>query len=762
MKRAIIIALLLILAIGFAAPHYEIELFRPKIARALERGLGRRVEVGPVHFNLFTGPGFTVDDVTIHEDGRAGIEPFAYVGQLEARVQLLGLFRHRLEFSSLRLHDASINLVKTDAGPWNFQFLLSNAPASAGAMPAILMRGGRVNFKFADTKSVFYFSNADLDVAPSRDGSVELRFTGAPSRSDRPAQNFGNFFVRGVWSAQKVDMRIELEKSALEEVARLIDRRGFGLHGVIALDARLYGPPSQIALTGNIQVNDVHRWDLLPQSGGGLRVGYKGMLDLRNDRLELESVSDVPNPQIAAAFRAWDFLSAPHWDARAELKQVPVETVLEIARHMGAGLPEKLAAEGSLSGEVRYSEPDGVAGKVALQDASVTLPDGRPLRSASAAVVIDHRVMSLEPSTVNVGENDSADVEGSFSLEGAGNLDLKITTRGLSVSDMRSFGVAAIPLLDQTPQGTWRGWARYEWAREQAGQWSGEYELLNARVPVEGLAEPVRVQSAAVSLNGKRVTVNRLRAKVGAIAFTGDYRWEPAAIRPHKFHLTIPEVDAAELQRVLAPALLRDRGFFARTLRLGDAPVPEWLKTRRADGTVAIGSLTFGDTQVRVDTARLLWDAAQVRLVGLGAHIDDAALAGELAIDLAGRAPHYRFEGKLRDVAYKDGKLDFEGSLDADGAGADILASAHAEGRVHGRSIAFSPDAEFRTAAACFEVSEQTGGGRWKLSSVEVTQGADIYTGSGATQSDGRLVLDLLSRGRQVRYSTVLVAAGTQ
>jgi hypothetical protein len=759
MKRAIIIALLLILAIGFAAPHYEIELFRPKIARALERGLGRRVEVGPVHFNLFTGPGFTVDDVTIHEDGRAGIEPFAYVGQLEARVQLLGLFRHRLEFSSLRLHDASINLVKTDAGPWNFQFLLSNAPASAGAMPAILMRGGRVNFKFADTKSVFYFSNADLDVAPSRDGSVELRFTGAPSRSDRPSQNFGNFFVRGVWSAQKVDMRIELEKSALEEVARLIDRRGFGLHGVIALDARLYGPPSQIALTGNVQVNDVHRWDLLPQSGGGLRVGYKGMLDLRNDRLELESVSDVPNPQIAAAFRAWDFLSAPHWDARAELKQVPVATVLEIARHMGAGLPEKLAAEGSVSGEVRYSEPDGAAGKVALQDASVTLPDGRPLRAASAAVMIDHRVISLEPSTVNVGENESADVEGSFSLEGAGNLDLKITTRGLSVSDMRSFGVAAIPLLDQTPQGTWRGWARYEWAREQAGQWSGEYELLNARVPVEGLAEPVRVQSAAVSLNGKRVTVNRLRAKVGAIAFTGDYRWEPAAIRPHKFHLTIPEADAAELQRVLAPALLRDRGFFARTLRLGDAPVPEWLKTRRADGTVAIGSLTFGDTEVRVDTARLLWDAAQVRLVGLGAHIDDAALAGELAIDLTGRAPHYRFEGKLSDVAYKEGKLDFEGSLDADGAGADILASAHAEGRVHGRSIAFSPDAEFRTAAACFEV---TGAERWRLSSVEATQGADTYTGSGATQSDGRLVLDLLSRGRPVRYSTVLVAAGAQ
>jgi hypothetical protein len=162
---------------------------------------------------------------------------------------------------------------------------------------------------------------------------------------------------------------------------------------------------------------------------------------------------------------------------------------------------------------------------------------------------------------------------------------------------------------------------------------------------------------------------------------------------------------------------------------------------------------------VRVDTARLLWDAAQVRLAGMTAHLDQASLAGDLAIDLSGRTPRYRFEGKLGDVAYKDGKLDFEGSVDADGVGTDILTGAHAEGRVHGRSIAFSPDAEFRTAAACFDVSEQTGGERWKLSSVEVTQGSDTYTGSGATQSDGRLVLDLLSRGRQVRYSTLLASS---
>jgi len=755
-KRLLIFALLGVVAAGFAAPHFEIEWARPRIAAALERGLGRKVEVGKVHFNVFTGPGFTVDEVTIHEDARAGIEPFAYVGTLEARVELSGLLRRHLSFSSLRLIDASINLVKTGAGPWNFQYLLNGAQAVAQERPSLKMRGGRVNFKFGDTKSLFYFNDADLDVTPANDGSVELRFAGAPSRSDRSAQDFGHFFVRGTWSPRNVDLRVELEKSALDETARLIDPRGFGLHGIVALDARLTGAPSHLDVTGNMQVNDIHRWDLLPQSGSGLRVAFKGALDPRAERLELQSVSDAASPQVSGSFRAWDLLSAPHWEAGAALDKLPVATVLEIARHLGAAVPEKFSAEGSLSGNVTYSESGGVTGKVALQDASVALPDAKPLRAASATVTIEDQVMSLEPSTVSVGEAESADVEGSFSLEGAERLDLKITTRGLSVADLRSFGVAAIPLLDQTPQGTWRGWARYEWARDDAGHWSGEYELQNARIPVEGLAEPLKVQSAAVTVNGKKLAVNRIRAAEGDIAFTGDYRWEPGTVHPHKFHLTIPTADAAALRGALAPALERDAGFFARTLRLSSAQLPEWIRTRRADGTVTIGALTVGDTTVRVEAARVIWDAAQVRLTGLNALLDQAPLSGELTVMLAGRAPHYRFEGKLSEVPYKGGKLDFEGS--AEGEGPDVLASMHAEGRVHARSIAFAPEAEFRAASACFEFSEQ----RWRLSQVEAAQGSENYTGSGATQADGRLTLDLTSHGRAVHYSTQMTPSGTQ
>ncbi|HML15563.1 MAG TPA: hypothetical protein VK419_01000 [Bryobacteraceae bacterium] len=758
MKRLIWIAMALVILAGAAAPLFKANVFRPPIERALERGLGRRVEVGDVYFNLFTGPGFTIDRVTIHEDPRAGIEPFAYVDELEARVRLLGLWSRHLEFSSLRLgSDTSINMVKTDAGPWNFQFLLSSAPAITGRMPSIRMRGGRVNFKFGQTKSVFYFSDADFDVSPSSDRSVELRFSGAPSRTDQAAQTFGHFFVRGMWRGQQLDMRVELEPSALEEVARLLHQHALGMHGVVAFDAQLSGPPSDLNIAGQFAVDDLRRSDMPQRRGTAWHTGYKGTLDLHNERLDLANAADPANAPVALKFRAWDFLTAPHWDASAAVKQIPLGALVDVARQMGAPLPDKLEAEGSVSGDARFSEPEGLVGRVELQNASVTLPDAQPLKAANAALEINGPTLTMEPATVRLGENESAEVEGSFAS--SAGLNLKVTTRGLNVADLHSFGLGAIPLLQQTPQGSWHGWARYKWSPGAPGEWAGEYELQNARVAVDGLADPIRIQSAAVVSSGARVVVSRLHAKAGAIAFTGEYRFEPNAARPHRFRIAIPEASAAEIARLFAPSVARERGFLARTLRLGPAPMPDWLKARHADGNVSIESLNVGDWEAQIEGARVLWDGSMVSLTHLHASIDPAEVDGDLAIDLSDRAPHFRFDGKVQGVPYKNGELDFEGDLDADGMGAQLLTSAHAEGCLKGRSIAFTPDAEFRSVSGCFEMSP---GPRWKITGLEVVQAGETYNGTGSTQTDGRLVLDLTNRGKQVRYTSTLASLAPQ
>src|SRR5579864_4103052 len=120
MKRRIIFRVILgiglsVIMLGLLAPYLSADQFRERIREALQAALNRKVEIGAVHFNLFTGPGFSVENVLIGDDAGAGIEPFAHVNTLQARLQLKTFFTGRLSFSRLRLVEPSVNLVKTDA-----------------------------------------------------------------------------------------------------------------------------------------------------------------------------------------------------------------------------------------------------------------------------------------------------------------------------------------------------------------------------------------------------------------------------------------------------------------------------------------------------------------------------------------------------------------------------------------------------------------------------------------------------------------------
>src|SRR3984885_9963821 len=200
--RSLLIALLLLVAVGLAAPKVSADRFRPRIQAALEAALSRPVHLGGVHLNLFTGPGLTVDDVLIDDDPAAGIEPFAHVESMQARIRWAGLFSGNLAFSSLRLDTPSVNVVKMASGPWNIQPLLDHRPQSSAphrrAIPDIQIRGGRIDFKFGDTKSVFYINDADVDVYANENGDVVIRFSGAPARTDQASQTFGELSARGL------------------------------------------------------------------------------------------------------------------------------------------------------------------------------------------------------------------------------------------------------------------------------------------------------------------------------------------------------------------------------------------------------------------------------------------------------------------------------------------------------------------------------------------------------------------------------------
>ncbi len=105
-------AALAVAAIGVIAPYVSADRYGERLRVSIERALGgnRRVEIGRVHFNLFKGPGFSVDSVTIHEDPAIGAEPIVYVledsGSLEVRPSLWSLLGGKFVVASIRLTGA--------------------------------------------------------------------------------------------------------------------------------------------------------------------------------------------------------------------------------------------------------------------------------------------------------------------------------------------------------------------------------------------------------------------------------------------------------------------------------------------------------------------------------------------------------------------------------------------------------------------------------------------------------------------------------
>jgi hypothetical protein len=150
------------------------------------------------------------------------------------------------------------------------------------------------------------------------------------------------------------------------------------------------------------------------------------------------------------------------------------------------------------------------------------------------------------------------------------------------------------------------------------------------------------------------------------------------------------------------------------------------------------------------------------RLTELAGSSEPAEFTGDLSVDLSTGTPRYHFDGKVADIAYKGGALDLEGMLDAEGEGSDLFDSVRAEGTLRGRAILFAPDTEFRTVAARFEMQGSGVASRWKLSNVEANQSGEFLAGSGASQTDGRLVLELVNRGRPLRYTATLFTLAAQ
>jgi hypothetical protein len=760
--KALGAAVLAFLVTGTIAPFFTVEKYAQRLQSSLQRALGRPVELGNVHFSLFKGPGFTVDRVIIYEDPSIGLEPLAYIeepGSLEVTPSIWSLLGGRFVVASITLDEASINLTKSgpasEWGRWNFASFVN--PGVMRTAPAVHVRNSSIHFKFGDTKNVFYLRETDLDLSPTVTGDWKISCSARPARTDRPAQGLGSFTMKGRWYGDvgRLDMNVEVDRTGLGEVTALVGGQDAGIHGQLSSRLHFAGPLNNLGIVGRLDISDVHRWDMLPGNSGGFPLDIRGRLNLIGQQFEVHSsTGGNATLPLAVHFRATDYLSQPHWAVSLNWNRFPIEPILELARHIGAQVPPKLKLAGSMDGAVGYSGHGSLQGGVTFHDAALTIPDSPPLRFDLASLIFDHGHAHLSPSLVHGGDNDQARLEADYNFEDAA-FDLTISTDAMKVQSLRAqASLAAVPCLEQFTAGVWNGDLRYHRDPEKAG-WSGRMAVSGAQIAVPGLADRLQIDGARAQIDGARVVMDHIDAAVGKLAFTGDYRYEPASPRPHHLRLHAEEWEAADLEAELMPTLQRSTNLFARAL--GRPMLTEWLRQRSLDATVQIDDLALAGAHFENLHARVLWDVARVQIEGLQAELEGALLGGKLDINLRGTRPNYKLTATLKGIGWQAGKLDTEAIVDTFGTGMQLLTNMTAEGTFSGTGFDLGPAlAPLRSAAGAYNLSWWQSGPRLRLTSLNLRTDDDIYTGRGATQEDGRLVVLLTSGAKEMRMSGTL------
>lgn len=256
--------------------------YQRQIARSMSLSLGRPVHLDNVSFHLLPVPGLTLSNLVVSEDPAFGAEPTIRANTVEASLRLSSLWRRRVEFSTVRFVDPSVNLVRNDEGRWNLANVLlhaahaNTAPTAqrragpAPRFPYIEATGGRVNVKLGNEKLPFSLTAADFALWQPSPHQWRVRLRGQPDRTDANTTDPGILRIEGdlVQAAAAEDVRVDLHANwydaPLGEATLLLTGSDMGWRGRLNFDAQLSGTLSTAQVSTRLTLGGLRRAEFAP------------------------------------------------------------------------------------------------------------------------------------------------------------------------------------------------------------------------------------------------------------------------------------------------------------------------------------------------------------------------------------------------------------------------------------------------------------------------------------------------------------------
>jgi hypothetical protein len=716
-SRRVTWAVLLLLLLALVLPPFvNVNRYRNRVTGAIGRALGRDVTVSGIQLKLLPRPGLVLNNFVVADAAGFGAEPMLRADTVTAYIRITSLWRGRMEIGTLDLDNPSLNLVRRADGHWNLEELLERAsqasPAPTGNLrstsrprfPYVEASSGRINFKLGEAKKPFAFTDADFALWVDSESSWGVRLEARPVRTDVNISDTGRLTLDGRFQRAAnlrdtaVYLRASFSDGPLGQLTKLVYGRDRGWRGTVHVGAVLTGSPGKLGITADAEVDDFRRYDIAAGEMLRLRTHCTGVYSYEGDVLHDLNCESPVGSGILRVTGSSDGWGMNGYEFGITGEHIPAERFVAFARHVKKDLPSDLTALGEVEGvfSVRDSagEPPQWSGggqtsglalraDVLKQDLQLgEIQFGIPgpetvvpkrkhaLRTSPPPTGPAGFQIAFHPFLVPLGAASPATASGvfdpaSYQLHVSGGAELG---RLLNVAQAVGIGTPGVGLagsaqLDLDVAGTWTGFA--------PPAPSGKMQIRTATAELQGISEPILIDSASLTLDNEMVMLGPFSAgftKGGQLA--GSATFPVHCTGPEscllQFDVRAEDVSLARLNQLLNPAFSQP---WYHLLDIGRRHNDILLKLS-ARGHFVIPRLDFGAATATNVNGSLELSSGKLRIHELRADVLGGHEDGSWLADFTVSPPRFMGNGVVSKMAMAQlGSLMHDnwatGSLDA-------------------------------------------------------------------------------------------------
>ncbi len=811
-SRRLMWLLMLAIVLALALPPFiNVNRYRGRVAGSISRALGREVTVSNIELKLLPRPGLVLHNFVADDDPSYGAEPMLRADNVTAYLRLTSLWRGRLEIGTLDLDNPSLNLVRRSDGHWNIEELVERAsrtnPAPTGKsrpearprFPYVEASSGRINFKLAEVKKAFAFTDADFALWLESETQWGIRIEARPVRTDVNISDTGTLTLEGRFQRASnvrdtpVYLKLSYSDGPLGQLTKLICGRDRGWRGTVRGSAVLTGTPASAAVTLDGQITDFRRYDIATGEALRLRTHCTGTYSASGDSLyDARCESPVGSGIVRVRGDAQNW-GADGYDLDISGEHIPADRVVAFVRHAKKDLPPDLTASGEFGaaftvrksaaappiwsgggqttalalhanvlkqdlqlGEVQFAVPSDQSSKAATRKR----PGNRALQPATDTgfqLVVKPFPIPLGGASPATGSGEFTEDRYRLTLNGGAELGRLLNLAQAVGVGTPGVGLEGSAQMELQVAGSWMGFAEpYP---------SGKLQVSSATAELQGVTEPLLIDTASVALQNQQVTITAFSAgfsKGGQ--FNGSASFPVHCTGPEncvlQFDLRTQDASLTRINQLLNPAFGHQPWYHLLDIgrRHEDA-----LAKLRAQGRFSVLHLGLGEVTANNVNGSLELSSGKLRIHELRADLLGGHQDGSWLADFTVSPPRFMGNGvvsklsmsqlaSLMHDSWAAGNLDAEYSLSASGMTfAKLLSTAGGTADFHwsngtlrhlvldgrGAPMAFS---NFAGKVALQD-------GTFTITDGKMQSGGTKYAVTGTAGPDGNLNMKLMRSG---------------